>query len=404
MRESVGFGTATLSPIGVLGLQSNQLPLALDGYSDTFIARWDAEWNSHVFTSVDYQHQDLTNLSIPIPGLIDTIPPDRRQPRPRQRHGQCLAWTRFRRCSGRSPISNSQNETPGFDGPLPFVPEITGRVGLTWVNPANVKVTLAATYVGERDGDLAGTQLDDYWTGDAFLVWEPFDKRFELELAAYNIFDRGVRSCAEHPRLGPLLRRIAEGQVLMVPMRLRSGLDVNTITTSQSCGKQWQAARTGSRRRRSIALLVHRDVAALAAIAPTSPWKLIEARAFDYLSTFSPPKMAADSPVIVAVDEPSFAEIGLQWPWPRSLHGRLIEALRKAGAKAIGLDIIFAEPSSDPAADAALAAALGPDVTLAGDETLIKTPHADQTMRVEPLPEFLAAGAKVGHRFDRARQ
>ena len=43
-----------------------------------------------------------------------------------------------------------------------------------------------------------------------------------------------------------------------------------------------------------------------------------------------------------------------------------------------------------------LPAALGPDVTLAGDETLIKTPHADQTMRVEPLPEFLAAGAKAG--------
>ena len=33
-------------------------------------------------------------------------------------------------------------------------------------------------------------KLDDYWTGDAFLVWEPFDKRFELELAAYNIFDQ----------------------------------------------------------------------------------------------------------------------------------------------------------------------------------------------------------------------
>ena len=49
-----------------------------------------------------------------------------------------------------------------------------------------------------------------------------------------------------------------------------------------------------------------------------------------------------------------------------------------------------------PAADTALAAALGPDVTLAGDETLIRTPQADQAMRVEPLPQFLAAGAKVG--------
>ena len=153
---------------------------------------------------------------------------------------------------------------------------------------------------------------------------------------------------------------------------------------------------SAAKRRRGIALLVIVAVAALAAIAPTSPWKLIEARAFDYLSTSSPPKLAADSPIIVAVDEPSFAEIGLQWPWPRSLHGRLIAALRKAGAKAIGLDIIFAEPSSDPASDTALAAALGPDVTLAGDETLIKTPHADQTMRVEPLPEFIAAGARPG--------
>src|SRR4029450_5860410 len=132
---------------------------------------------------------------------------------------------------------------------------------------------------------------------------------------------------------------------------------------------------------RSVGLMVVVTVAALLVVTPTSPCKLIEARAFDYFSTPSPPPIASDSPIIVAVDEPSFAEIGLQWPWPRSLHARLIEALRKAGAKAIGLDIIFAEPSRGPGSDAALAAALGPDVTLAGDETLIKTPHADQTMR-----------------------
>ncbi len=84
---------------------------------------------------------------------------------------------------------DSENETPGFDGPIPFLPEMTGRVGVSWVNPANLKVTLAATYVGERRGDLFDTTLADYWTADAFLTWEPFDKRFELDLAAYNIFD-----------------------------------------------------------------------------------------------------------------------------------------------------------------------------------------------------------------------
>jgi len=149
-------------------------------------------------------------------------------------------------------------------------------------------------------------------------------------------------------------------------------------------------------RRRSIAFITIVTITVLAALAPSGPWKLIEARAFDYLSTLSPPSVAADSPIIVAVDEPSFAELGLQWPWPRSLHGALVTALRDAGASAIGLDIIFAEPSAVPAADAALAAALGAYVTLAGDETLIKTPHADQAMRVEPLPAFLAAGASTG--------
>jgi outer membrane receptor protein involved in Fe transport len=64
-----------------------------------------------------------------------------------------------------------------------------GRVGVTWVNTANIRVTLAATYVGERSGDLAGAPLQDYWTADAFLTWEPFDKRFEFELAGYNLLD-----------------------------------------------------------------------------------------------------------------------------------------------------------------------------------------------------------------------
>jgi adenylate cyclase len=131
------------------------------------------------------------------------------------------------------------------------------------------------------------------------------------------------------------------------------------------------------------------------ALSLTAPWKLVEARAFDYLSTLAPPPRPADGPVIVAIDEPSMAEIGLQWPWPRNLHARLITALREAGAKAIAIDIIFAEPSSSPA-DQALTKALGADVVLAGDETLVTAPHADQIVRVEPLQQFIDAGARVG--------
>lgn len=129
------------------------------------------------------------------------------------------------------------------------------------------------------------------------------------------------------------------------------------------------------------------------------PFRTIEARAFDVFSTAAAPALAdlADPHpvVIVAIDEPSLAEVGLQWPWPRSLHAELIAALRAAGARAVGLDLVFAEPST-PGEDAALARAMGPDVVLASDESVIDTPQARQILRAEPLPELVAAGAAPG--------
>jgi adenylate cyclase len=150
------------------------------------------------------------------------------------------------------------------------------------------------------------------------------------------------------------------------------------------------------RRRTGLGVLALLTVAVLSLASLTAPWSLVELRSFDYLSTLSPPPPPADGPVIVAIDEPSMAEIGSQWPWPRALHARLTEALRKAGAKAIAFDVIFAEPSTMPENDAALAAALGPDMVLAGDETLIQTPQADQFVRTEPLAKFTATGAVTG--------
>ncbi|OCP02833.1 MULTISPECIES: CHASE2 domain-containing protein [unclassified Ensifer] len=135
---------------------------------------------------------------------------------------------------------------------------------------------------------------------------------------------------------------------------------------------------------------------ALSLATLTNAWLLNELRSFDYLSTIDTPAPPEDGPIIVAIDEPSMAEIGRQWPWPRALHARLIEALRKAGARAIGVDVIFAEPSTNPANDDDLEKALGPDVVLAGDQTFIPEPQADQFVRTEPLARFIAKGARTG--------
>ncbi|MBX4966110.1 adenylate/guanylate cyclase domain-containing protein [Rhizobium binae] len=134
---------------------------------------------------------------------------------------------------------------------------------------------------------------------------------------------------------------------------------------------------------------------AISLLSRLPAWLLLEFRSFDYLSTVDDPRPPPGGPVIVAIDEPSLADINAQWPWPRSLHAELISQLRAAGARVIGLDIIMAEPSN-PDNDAAITRAVSPDVVLAGDETLIETPQASQLIRATPLPQLTEAGAVTG--------
>jgi len=125
------------------------------------------------------------------------------------------------------------------------------------------------------------------------------------------------------------------------------------------------------------------------------PFKLVEAKIFDILSIIAPPRPQASGVEVVAIDEPSFSEIGQRWPWPRELHARLAERLRAAGAKVVAFDIIFSEPSTE-VADRRFAAALGPDVVLASDDVSTKLDHGLQITRVNPIDPFLDAGAVPG--------
>lgn len=122
------------------------------------------------------------------------------------------------------------------------------------------------------------------------------------------------------------------------------------------------------------------------------PFGLIEARLYDLLSTIAPPRPPQWGAVVVAIDEPSFSEVGQRWPWSRELHARLVDRLRAAGAKVIAFDIIFSEPSGDEA-DQRLAAALGPEVVLAADTATTVLDQGVQVTRVSPIDPFLEAGA-----------
>ena len=61
----------------------------------------------------------------------------------------------------------------------------------------------------------------------------------------------------------------------------------------------------------------------------------------------------AEDVAVVAIDSESITELG-RWPIRRTWHARAIDALRKAGVRAIAYDVQFTEPSGDDKADLAL--------------------------------------------------
>ncbi len=116
---------------------------------------------------------------------------------------------------------------------------------------------------------------------------------------------------------------------------------------------------------------------------------LLELKGYDLLHI---PRGSAHPPqeiVLVAIDEPSFAELQKQWPWPRSLHAELIHALNSSGAAVIGFDILFSEPSREDE-DEAFADALknAGNIVLASDISTSDNSRYQQEMLIEPLPEF----------------
>lgn len=195
MRQSLDTGVPTLAPIGILGLQANQFSVSAEGYADTAAFQWDAEWTDSFFTSVEYQHQELHDFSIDLPLIALPAVESLSLSRGTIDRAGITANVALGNGFGLSATyayMDSENKDPlepNFGGTLPYIPRNSGQIALTWVSEAKVKATVAANYIGERDGDDLGTKLDDYWSLDAHLIWEPFDKRIALEAAAYNLLD-----------------------------------------------------------------------------------------------------------------------------------------------------------------------------------------------------------------------
>ncbi len=80
----------------------------------------------------------------------------------------------------------------------------------------------------------------------------------------------------------------------------------------------------------------------ISAWSPT-PIKSLRHQTFDLMIRQWPAPLGRTPIKIVDIDSKSLAAHG-QWPWPRSTMGRLLTIIGNGKPKAIGLDIVFAEP------------------------------------------------------------
>ena len=105
----------------------------------------------------------------------------------------------------------------------------------------------------------------------------------------------------------------------------------------------WLFGRNNVRAPWIVALLVLVNALLLRALDPAGLTRLRDV-AFDSFQRIKPRTYHPATPVrIVDIDEAALAEFG-QWPWPRTIVGRLIDKLTEKGAAVIAFDVVFAEP------------------------------------------------------------
>jgi CHASE2 domain-containing sensor protein/signal transduction histidine kinase len=108
-------------------------------------------------------------------------------------------------------------------------------------------------------------------------------------------------------------------------------------------------------------------------------------------------RSVADDIIIVAVDEKSLETLG-RWPWSRQVHAKLVDRLTQAGARAIILDILFAEPDrNDPESDNQLIQSIAASERVFMPVILEQQRQGGMLVESMPLPAFSNVAAGLGH-------
>ena len=125
--------------------------------------------------------------------------------------------------------------------------------------------------------------------------------------------------------------------------------------------------------------------------------EFLELKALDSLFQLRGVRQPRASIVIVAIDEDTFKALNLQWPFPRALHGRLIDKLRAAAPAAIGVDVLFPEPSlHGPADDEAFGSAVARAGNVVLAAAIAEFEGAPVLKVLRPVPTIARRAAATG--------
>ena len=117
----------------------------------------------------------------------------------------------------------------------------------------------------------------------------------------------------------------------------------------------------------------------------------------DTLNNFKANGESSGEVVIVAIDEVSFSSLEMQWPWPREVHGALIDRLMEEGARQVVFDVVFAEPSNEESDNLfAQSISAANRIVLASDLSERDDGFVSGTVEVRPIELFEEYGALVG--------
>ena len=120
----------------------------------------------------------------------------------------------------------------------------------------------------------------------------------------------------------------------------------------------------------ALALATMAALAVVHVVAADIPWlRRLELFALDMRIRLRGPLPPGPEVVIVMIDDRTIAEFG-RWPVPRDKLADLVKRLDLAGAKAIGIDVLFAEPGTQRDMGGVRASAAGHDAS--GDGVLVK--------------------------------